>query len=421
MRYIPLKQFALALLFFCSIAAFGDTVRGVVRNGTTRKPSAGDDVILKRIGNGMEDAGKTKTNARGEFTFDVPASPQPYLVWVRHQDVTYTGVVRPGGGPVAVQVFDASAGVKDITVQEHVMVIQSAPGGNSLNIDELYTLNNESSPPRSKNGQHTFDFYLPEGAQVQDTAAQPAGNMALKTPAVPDKAEKGKYFFGFPLRPGQTQFQIRYSLPYSGKLAMTPRLAAPVANMLVVTPNSISFVPQDGSVYSPTSDPQLKNVTLYLAKNVQPQQNLGFQIEGTGELPRDTQSGGAASAEGGPQQGAAEGSRPGGGLGVPNEKPDPLHNGQWLFLGVLTIFLAAGAVFVYTSQAGHSANPASSGSKPAQKDRPAMLLEAMKEEVFQLESDRLQGRITAQEYEASKAALDKTLQRAVQRQSAAAK
>jgi hypothetical protein len=38
--------------------------------------------------------------------------------------------------------------------------------------------------------------------------------------------------------------------------------------------------------------------------------------------------------------------------------------------------------------------------------------------LFQLESDRLEGKITPQEYEASKAALDKTLQRAVKRQAA---
>jgi hypothetical protein len=43
-------------------------------------------------------------------------------------------------------------------------------------------------------------------------------------------------------------------------------------------------------------------------------------------------------------------------------------------------------------------------------------MEAMKEEVFQLESDRLQGKINPQDYLTAKAALDKTLQRAVQRQ-----
>jgi hypothetical protein len=42
-----------------------------------------------------------------------------------------------------------------------------------------------------------------------------------------------------------------------------------------------------------------------------------------------------------------------------------------------------------------------------------VLLEAMKEELFQLELDRQQGRISSEEYQEAKAALDKTLKRMV--------
>jgi len=44
-----------------------------------------------------------------------------------------------------------------------------------------------------------------------------------------------------------------------------------------------------------------------------------------------------------------------------------------------------------------------------------MLLQALKEELFQLEVERQQGSITQQEYEKHKAALDQTLQRAISR------
>jgi hypothetical protein len=46
----------------------------------------------------------------------------------------------------------------------------------------------------------------------------------------------------------------------------------------------------------------------------------------------------------------------------------------------------------------------------------AMLLAALKEELFQLEVERQQGHISQQEYEKNKAALDQTLQRAVKRE-----
>jgi hypothetical protein len=40
----------------------------------------------------------------------------------------------------------------------------------------------------------------------------------------------------------------------------------------------------------------------------------------------------------------------------------------------------------------------------------------LKEEIFQLEIERKQGKITAAEYEKAKAALDQTLERALKRQ-----
>jgi hypothetical protein len=55
-----------------------------------------------------------------------------------------------------------------------------------------------------------------------------------------------------------------------------------------------------------------------------------------------------------------------------------------------------------------------STSAPA-TDHAGMLLQALKEELFQLEVERQQGSITQQEYEKHKAALDQTLQRAISR------
>ena len=47
--------------------------------------------------------------------------------------------------------------------------------------------------------------------------------------------------------------------------------------------------------------------------------------------------------------------------------------------------------------------------------RSAALLDAMKEELFQLELDRQQGKVSAEEYATAKAALDETIKRALAR------
>jgi hypothetical protein len=58
-----------------------------------------------------------------------------------------------------------------------------------------------------------------------------------------------------------------------------------------------------------------------------------------------------------------------------------------------------------------SPSPSSSGA-----GRSSILLEALKEELFQLEVDRKQGNISPQEYEKHRAALDQTLERALKRE-----
>jgi len=44
-----------------------------------------------------------------------------------------------------------------------------------------------------------------------------------------------------------------------------------------------------------------------------------------------------------------------------------------------------------------------------------MILDALKEEMFQLEMERRQGKVSQDEYEKAKAALDQTLDRALKR------
>jgi hypothetical protein len=46
----------------------------------------------------------------------------------------------------------------------------------------------------------------------------------------------------------------------------------------------------------------------------------------------------------------------------------------------------------------------------------SMLMEALKEELFELEVEHKQGRISREEYEKAKAALDQTLERALKRE-----
>ena len=393
----------LIFLLAFSLAANAQSIKGVVHNGTTNKPSAGDKVTLMKIGQGMDEVANTKTNAKGEFSFNAPPTQQPYIIWIDHQGVTYTQRAMPGATPVVARVFDAAPNVTGINVLEHAILYHTGEAPNTLSGEEIFTLNNVSNPPRTLLNKQTLEFYLPEGAKVAESSVRTGAGADLKT----DVAAEGgnKYGFSFPIRPGETQFHVTYSLPYTGSLKIDPKSDLPVETLLVAAPESMKFAFTDSSSFQRRDNPQFKGVAFYVAKSVTPQKQVSFELAGTGEVPRDSEAPAGAGA------GGAESGRPGGGLGVPNQMPDPLQSGQWLFLGVLSLFLAAGGVFVYTS------NRYATVPLPGGSDRGGMLMEALKEEVFQLEADRLQGKVSPQEYQTTKAALDKTLQRAVNRQS----
>ena len=58
----------LAVLLLAA-AASAQTRPGVVKNAPTGKPGAGDEVVLITLGNGMEEAGRTKADSKGNFSF----------------------------------------------------------------------------------------------------------------------------------------------------------------------------------------------------------------------------------------------------------------------------------------------------------------------------------------------------------------
>src|ERR1700761_2422209 len=165
------------------------------------------------------------------------------------------------------------------------------------------------------------------------------------------------------------------------------------------------------------------NAQTYLTRGVGPAHAIGFTVSGSGAMPRDTpvdnqggDNGAAAPDQGG--SAAANDTRPGGGLGVPIDTPDPLNKYKWWILGGITLIFAAGAGFLMRNPAGAAAAaaPVPGGSPVA--NTPGSLLTALKDELFTLETDHLQGKLTDAEYEQQKQALELVLRRALGRKSA---
>jgi hypothetical protein len=408
--------------------AFAESITGTVTNKTNNKPAAGDDVVLIRLAQGMQESTRTKTDAKGNFTLELP-DPGMHLIRVTHDKANYFRPAPPGTQSVDVDVYDAAAKVAGVSSEADVMRIQTDESGKSLRITENFFVKNDSTPPKTQFGDRPFEFYLPAGAVVEGSAALAPGGMPVQASPTP-LSDANHYTFIFPIRPGETRFQITYKLPYDGSLKLNPRPMMATDTIAIMMPKSMGFKAGASAAYTPVTEETTAQT--YVARNVSPSQALEFTVTGTGQLPRDSAAtpgnGGQAGPDGAQPQAAggsaAADTRPGGGLGTPLDPEgtnDPWSKYKWWILGGLGLAMAAGAGFMLKNNP-QGANGAAvmqpvpvTASGPAVPTGPGALLASMKEELFALETDRLEGRLGEAEYAEQKAALEVVLKRALQR------
>jgi hypothetical protein len=423
------------LLFVAS--AFAATVTGTITNRTTGKPSAGDTIAVINTAQGMDELSKVTSDAQGHFTATAPDGGQ-ILLHVTHKGAEYFKTVPPGNAPVDIDVYDSAAKVEGITGEALVLRAETDSTGKMLTVAENFFIQNTSAPPRTQFGANTFEFYLPKGAVISQTLANAPGGLPTTADVKTIDAATGHYAFTFPIRPGETRFQVAYSLPYSGKQAFSIKLSVPTGDFAVMLPKTMLFQPT--SAFQPIN-PDV-NALSYDAHQPPVGQPVQFALSGTGQLPQD-QAEGSGSGGNGPQSGnaptqASSGERPGGGLGVPDDPGavnDPWSKYKWLIIGGLglILFAAAGIMLarsrtplaasaVPSPAPDFSATPsvyaaASSTSVAASTAAPTQgsLLQTLKDELFELETDRLAGRLNETEYAQHKAAFDVVLRRALGR------
>ena len=429
-------------LLLSTVTALGATITGVVTDRTTGKPSAGDTIAVINTAQSMDEIAKATSDAQGRFSVNAPDGGQ-ILLHITHSGAEYFKSVQPGAGSADIDVYDSAKKIDGISGEALVLRAETDATGKTLNVAENFFVQNASAPPRTEYGGNTFDFYLPKGAETVQTLASSPGGLPTNSKVVTIDAASGHYAFTFPVRPGETRFQVAYSLPYTGKQPFSLKLSVPTGDVAVMLPKSMQF--QGSAAFQPLNDPSVVNSQSYDAHQPPFAQPVEFTLVGTGQLPESadtaqggSQGGGDQSGNGGPaDQTAASGPRPGGGLGAPedpNAVNDPWAKYKWWILSVLGLALAAGAAIMLKNSpavavAGAAPTPSGDlGAPPAEfrssvAPAPAAvavagaspLLQALKDELFELETDRLMGRLSDAQYAEHKAAFDVVLRRALSR------
>ena len=333
-----IKKFLLStFLLVLSGNAFAAQITGTVTNGTSNKPAAGDEVVLLSLAGGMDEVAHTRTDAQGHFKLDAQEQGQK-LVRVDHQGVNYFKPATAGTMTIDVTVYDAAKNVENLIGEGRVFRFQTS--NDKLEVQEMFIVRNESSPPRTKTA---YEFDLPAGAKIADAMAEGPSGMPTNVSPTAVAGKQNRYSFPFPIRPGRARFQVTYTVPYAGtrEFKVTPDL--PLAEFGVMIPKSMQFASTVGN-FQPAQDEA--GMTVYVAKSLAPNKEVRFSVSGEGTMPAEGQSG--ASAPAGGQQEA----RPGGGLGNPIEAPDPLSSSRWYLIAIFIVVLAGGGYWLYRMQRG---------------------------------------------------------------------
>jgi hypothetical protein len=411
---------ALILMMSASWAQ-ASTVSGTVTNKTTGKPAAGDAVLLIEAQSGMREAARTTTDLQGRYTLSLPGST-PYLIRANHHGVGYFIAAPSGNKAGNITVYDSAGNVENVAISADVYECETANG--KLYVNERYFVHNFSSPARTQYSATGFKIVLPAEAVLDSAAATRPGGLATNINLKP-ASQKGHYYIDFPLQPTQgdeeTLFDVRYHVPYNdGKYTFTATEPMPAVNVAVLLPTTMSFKAGSGAAFTQIQEDP--SVLTFIAKNAPAGKAVVFTVSGTGEMPRENQGTNGQQTSG--QDSTSSSGQAGGGIGTPINTPDPLSKYKWWILSVSLLILAMVAALLLRKPAASpvadsAIKTTNVGPLPVATpaNRGDVLLSVLKEEMFALESEKVNGAITAEEYAEAKAALETVLKRALKRKS----
>ena len=209
--------FALALL--ASLPALA-AVDGTVINKTNGKPAAGVTVRLTSLGqDGMKPLGRTETAADGSFKFDVPAEGM-FLVQANWQGVQYSQNLPPNAPKNGIEmvVYDVKPKLDAAKPAQHIVFLES--DGQNLIATEMIIYENSSQTTWYDAKRGTARFFLPAGVKPEDVKAHVTapGGLPLERELTAG-GEKGVYSVDYPVKPGESRFEISYNAPKQTEFA----------------------------------------------------------------------------------------------------------------------------------------------------------------------------------------------------------
>ena len=230
------------LPFLLSCSAALAAVTGVVTNRSTGKPQPGATVALYKLGaqTGLEMIDQAKSDAQGNFIIN--QTPQgPHLIRTAFDGVTYNHMLPPGRPTtgIALDVYNASKQPGSAKVGKHMILFE--PGAGQMAVSETFLFTNQGNTAWNDPAEGTLRFYMPPGAngKAQVNATAPGG-MPIGAP-VNKTAKPGVYAVDFPVKPGDTRFDVTYTVPYTEGAPYQGKVITKDENTYLIVPNGVTL------------------------------------------------------------------------------------------------------------------------------------------------------------------------------------
>jgi hypothetical protein len=228
---------------FCVLSQrlLAGAIDGVVIDGTTGQPKPAVTVHLVQPGSGgMQTLSSVESDRDGKFKIDHDAPRGAVaLLQALHQGATYNLVLQPGApaSGLRLTIYDSTAKLGTAKVAQHVVMVQ--PTADRIRIGETLLLENSTRLTFLDAVKGSIQFYVPSSliGELDCTVKAPDG--VPITRAVEKTARADIYKVNYPLKPGETQFDLTYTVPVAATFAGKNLYAD--SSTRLVTPPSVTL------------------------------------------------------------------------------------------------------------------------------------------------------------------------------------
>ncbi len=307
-------------------------VDGTVMNLSTKAVQPGVTLtLIQANAQGVKTLGTTTSGPDGRYRIEVDPPEGPTLLQGLYQGVTYTLMMGPGQprtGAV-LNVHNVTKKQEVVKLSQHMVVLE--PTAERIQVGETFLLTNSSNDTLSDPLGGALRIVLPQGAGQARVMVQ-SGVMPVERP-LQETRQKGVFKIDYPVRPGETRFDLSYDLPAGPKFA--GRTVYKDASTRLVTPTAVTLA---GTGITPLGQEPTTQANIYDTKGTE----YAVDITGTGTLRPPPE---AAAAEGGAQGGGQAG-----GPEIKQVRPKLYERLYWILSLTLAI-LALGFALIYRADA----------------------------------------------------------------------